>query len=220
MKMTAWRIIDGAIILSIVFLFIAGKALGTNMTGIVDYTTGTLTVTSGTISARGSTGSEPQAAILMFDTSCPTGWTRQTQFDGAIPYGAAAYSATPGGSSTHQHSVGSHAHSTNTISFGSGGSHSHPKGSDAATSSDGSHSHTQPADGDVMSSPTGSYGACGGYGLTSSGGHGHTVTFNANTGSTSHSHSISSGGISADTDTLSSETSTPAYARLVFCKKN
>ncbi|MDD3783906.1 MAG: hypothetical protein PHY37_02825, partial [Candidatus Portnoybacteria bacterium] len=42
--------------------------------------------------------------IAMFDTSCPTGWTRFTALDGKFAYGGSAYGAT-GGDSTHFHSV-------------------------------------------------------------------------------------------------------------------
>lgn len=209
--------IDGIIILSIIFLFIGGRAIGTSMTGIADFTTATLTVTSGNVNARSSAGAEPQAAILMFDTSCPSGWTRQTQFDNAIPYGALTYSATPGGSATHTHGVASHTHSTNTIDFATGGSHLHAKGSNAATDGPGNHAHTQP--GGSVWPGSGTYGACAGSSTSSDGNHGHTVTFDANTGYTSHDH-VLSGSLDYNSDTLDSQTSIPAYARLVFCRKN
>lgn len=45
----------------------------------------------------------PSGFIAMFDTSCPTGWTRETAFDGKFIRGAAAYGST-GGASTHTHS--------------------------------------------------------------------------------------------------------------------
>jgi hypothetical protein len=217
MKMNVWKIIDGAIIISIIFLFIAGRALGTTMTGVVDFTTSTLTVTGGNISAGGSIGSEPQAAILMFDKSCPTGWTRQTQFDNAIPYGAAAYSATPGGSATHTHGVDAHTH---TEGFGAddGGSHSHAQGANALTDDPGSHTHTQPGDAGCDDGVD-NVGACAGISTGSGGAHSHTVDFDANTGATAHSHTVS-GSIDSDVDTLDSTTSIPAYARLVFCRKN
>lgn len=44
----------------------------------------------------------PSGFIAMFEGSCPTGWTRETEFDGKFPKGAASYGAT-GGADTHTH---------------------------------------------------------------------------------------------------------------------
>ena len=52
----------------------------------------------------GSTGDIPSGMIAMFDTSCPTGWTRFAALDGKFAMGASSYGAT-GGTSTHIHSV-------------------------------------------------------------------------------------------------------------------
>lgn len=41
--------------------------------------------------------------ILLNDTACPTGWSRNTTFDLSFPYGASSYGGT-GGSSSHNHS--------------------------------------------------------------------------------------------------------------------
>ena len=99
-------------------------------------------------------------AIVMFNVSCPTGWTRVTAFDSKFIRGASSYGGT-GGSNTHSHSgtsshshtgVGNHDHSTSGIqasgalqsgsgygaygtTTGSGGAHAHPAaGSGISTS--------------------------------------------------------------------------------------
>lgn len=46
----------------------------------------------------------PSGMIAMFDTACPSGWTRFSALDGKFPYGASSYGAT-GGASSHSHSV-------------------------------------------------------------------------------------------------------------------
>jgi len=43
--------------------------------------------------------------ILIFDTSCPSGWTRVSAFDGLFLKGSSSYGTTGGGSS-HSHSPG------------------------------------------------------------------------------------------------------------------
>lgn len=45
----------------------------------------------------------PSGFIAMFDTTCPSGWTRETAFDGKFIRGAASYGAT-GGTASHSHS--------------------------------------------------------------------------------------------------------------------
>jgi len=47
-------------------------------------------------------GSLPSGAIMAFDTSCPSGWTRVSAFDGLYLRGASTYGGTGGGSS-HSH---------------------------------------------------------------------------------------------------------------------
>ncbi len=46
----------------------------------------------------------PSGMIAMFDTSCPSGWSRFTALDGRIPYGSSSYGST-GGSSSHTHTL-------------------------------------------------------------------------------------------------------------------
>lgn len=51
----------------------------------------------------------PSGLILMFDSACPTGWTRVSAWDNKFVRGAAAYGGT-GGAATHTHTYAVHAH--------------------------------------------------------------------------------------------------------------
>jgi len=46
----------------------------------------------------------PQRAIMMFDTSCPTGWSRFANMDNTFPMGGSTYGAT-GGAANHSHTL-------------------------------------------------------------------------------------------------------------------
>lgn len=46
----------------------------------------------------------PTGFIAIFDTTCPSGWTRETAFDNLFLRGASAYTGVSGGSNTHTHS--------------------------------------------------------------------------------------------------------------------
>lgn len=46
----------------------------------------------------------PSGMIAMFDTSCPSGWTRFSSLDNRVPRGSATYGST-GGSETHTHAT-------------------------------------------------------------------------------------------------------------------
>ena len=50
----------------------------------------------------------PSGMIAMFDTSCPSGWSRFSQLDGRYPRGSSGYGGT-GGSETHSHTLSSNA---------------------------------------------------------------------------------------------------------------
>jgi len=58
-----------------------------------------------------STSFVPTGAIAIFDTSCPSGWTRVSAFDGKFLRGASSYGGT-GGADTHTHTVASHTHTS------------------------------------------------------------------------------------------------------------
>lgn len=138
------------------------------------------------------------AVIIWTGASCPTGWTKDTIFDGVYIKGAATSpNLTPAGSNTHSHTVNSHDHSI--------GSHTH-------TFSTGTQATGQVRDG------TGS-----GLGLQDSGPapysaqvedvssylHTHTGTTDASSGTT--------GTASPGTNSASNE---PVHIEVLFCKKD
>jgi len=64
----------------------------------------------------------PSGLIAMFDTDCPTGWTRFTALDAKFPRGAASYGGT-GGNESHTHDVDPPQTSI-TMKFSTGGTYS------------------------------------------------------------------------------------------------
>jgi len=65
--------------------------------------------------------------IALFDTACPSGWTRFTALDGRVARGASSYGGT-GGASTHTHSIDV-PNTGVTGNTGSAGAHTHGAGS-------------------------------------------------------------------------------------------
>ena len=55
-------------------------------------------------------GLVPPGAIMMFDATCPAGWTRYAALDNRFPMGS-SIASTFGGSATHIHNVNPHTHS-------------------------------------------------------------------------------------------------------------
>lgn len=73
----------------------------------------------------GATLSMPSSGmIVMFNISCPAGWTRVTALDDKMIRGAAAYGGS-GGSDTHVHSTTAHTHSVGTAHTHAGVAHVH-----------------------------------------------------------------------------------------------
>jgi hypothetical protein len=139
-------------------------------------------------------GDIPTGLISLRDTSCPSGWTRFSALDGKLPRGAASYSGTPFGTSTHSHVY------TDVIA------HTHAVGSLTVTT-DGAHTHNlywYDASGDWGKS----YKAGGSTDNTyTSGIHNHTISgCTASTGSASPSSSSSS--------------HVPPYRNMIFCKRD
>lgn len=52
----------------------------------------------------------PTGAIMMFKSSCPSGWKRVSELDGKFLTGGASYNSAAGGANTHSHSTPSHNH--------------------------------------------------------------------------------------------------------------
>jgi hypothetical protein len=152
----------------------------------------------------GGGGSIPAGLIAIFDTSCPSGWTRFSALDNRFIRGAASYGAT-GGSNTHSHTVdgptnsaGSHTHNIN-----SAGTHDHG----GSVQSEGI-----PVDNiDV---------ATNGFAIATVGSDGeHIHSINSDG---SHTHSMDADGTHSHTVSLgtSTESNIPDYTAVVFCKKD
>jgi hypothetical protein len=132
----------------------------------------------------------PTGMINMFDTSCPTGWTRVSALDGKFLAGGASYSATAGGSDSITLSVSQLPSHTHTGTTGSDGAHTHNM---STGTSNGSYYNN------VTYSSVAQYQ--GTMEWSSAGAHTHTFT-TAGTGS----------GASID--------NRPAYATVILCKKD
>lgn len=83
----------------------------------------------------------PSGFIGIFQGSCPSGWTRETEFDDLFIRGAAAYTGVTAGSATHTHSYTRP--SCNSTAYE--GSDKHADGS-GFLFSDNNHYHTVSAD--------------------------------------------------------------------------
>lgn len=140
----------------------------------------------------------PSGAIMLFDASCPTGYTRFSALDSRFPRGNSTYGAT-GGSDSHDHSFSD----TSTAS----GSHSHTFS--ATTTTNGAHTHTMSTSSSVQ---TGS-GPSPVVSTTTSSNGDHTHDVSGSTSSqTTHTHDVS--GTTGLTGNI------PAYLNMIYCKKN
>ena len=135
--------------------------------------------------------------IAVFNTTCPTGWTRVAAWDDKFIRGAATYGGTGGTSGTHAHSYS--------------GVIAHSHGSSMTTPTDGAHAHTYTSiSGTNWAQSGGASGAWTGRDWGASGGAG------------SHTHTISGDTTSTGDASLTSGTDTmlPPYIEVVFCSRN
>ncbi len=102
----------------------------------------------------------PSGMIAMFDSACPSGWTRVSALDNRFPMGATTYGTT-GGAATHSHTVNPAATSTTT---------------------NGDHYHLQTG-GSLLSGPGPHYPAEQGFRTSTEGAHAHTVDIASTTSS-------------------------------------
>ncbi len=167
--------------------------------------------------------------IAMFDTACPTGWTRFTALDGRFVRGAATYGTT-GGSDTHSHGISTyttasgnqsanHNHSYNDTTGNASVGHTHDvSGTTGTDNPNHYHSYLKPSSGTSTNTA----------GVTAS--HTHSFSDTSSNQSVTHTHSFSgtTAGVSVDHshnytkspgDTDSGST-LPAYLEMVVCKKN
>ena len=86
----------------------------------------------------------PSGMISMFDTNCPSGWTRLTALDGKFLVGGATYNAAAGGSDSitlAEANLPSHTHGVGTLAAANESAHTHGDGS-LATNNTGASTHT------------------------------------------------------------------------------
>jgi hypothetical protein len=67
----------------------------------------------------------PAGIILLFDASCPAGWTRVSTLDGRFVRGAAAYDEEGGGNYWHAHDGPAHTHDGPNHTHEMAGTHTH-----------------------------------------------------------------------------------------------
>ena len=86
----------------------------------------------------------PSGIITMFDTNCPSGWTRLTALDGKFLTGGATYNTAVGGSDSitlAEANLPSHTHGVGTLAAANESAHTHGDGS-LATNNTGAHTHS------------------------------------------------------------------------------
>jgi hypothetical protein len=162
------------------------------------------------VSKNGSTwdtySTVPRGTVVMFETTCPSGWTRVTTMDDKFPRGApfSIWSGFgTGGQSTHQHDVATmiaHTHNIAAISV--------------QTSSNGNHSHSVNtyggSGGSTVPAETSSGGSISSLTSGSGGGHTHSATFPA----------VNTGSAGVASPQTSNNEGRPPYLTLIFCRKS
>lgn len=137
----------------------------------------------------------PSGMIAMFDTDCPSGWTRVSDLDGKFLTGGSSYNAAAGGSDSI------------TLAEANLPSHSHGDGSLSAVGV-GNHTHSirywGPGSGSTV--PIGGQGQSG------------TDFYSNPTANGAHGHTIS--GSTGETGSGTAFNNRPAYATIVICKKD
>lgn len=167
--------------------------------------------------------------IAMFDSACPTGWTRFTALDGRIMRGAATYGTT-GGSDTHTHGIATyntssgnqsanHNHSYSDTTGNASVGHTHDvSGTTGTDNPNHYHSYLKPSSGTSTNTA----------GVTAS--HTHSFSDTSSNQSVTHTHDFSgtTAGVSVDhshaytksPNITDSGSTLPAYLEMVVCKKN
>lgn len=170
-------------------------------------------ITTITTTPAGAAG-VPSGLIAIFDTSCPSGWTRVAAFDSKFLYGGASYGAT-GGESSHNHtadSVGDHQHSMG---------HSHPMSHGHGNTLGVNNANINPAGG-YHDEGDGTHGTFFAVQSINTEPHGHGMSggvsnFSGDTGMTTATYTGNGG---AHTPVIQSKATLPPYITVVFCKKN
>lgn len=147
----------------------------------------------------------PSGLIAIFDTSCPSGWTRVSALDGRFLVASTTY-ASFGGSNTHAHTVTSHTHST-------------PGGTSGATNL--AHTHHISFITGIPSENVNAYNVGTGI-LAGSQTHYHGVEGDtgAATGTMNHTHTTPAGTSGAAAPTTDTQNNIPLYSTVILCRKN
>lgn len=153
------------------------------------------------VSAAGS--GVPTGMIALFDAACPVGWTSISGvgevLNGRFPYGGAAYSATPGGASSHSHDV----NPASTTSSAVSALHTHTiSGYSAVTAQCSGCAQDSTATGTESVSERS---------------HTHSVTLPTMTTSSSGAHTHT---VDIANTTSTSASTLPPYVTFVYCKKS
>ena len=158
----------------------------------------------------------PSGLIALFDTDCPSGWTRVSALDGKFLTGGASYNAAVGGNNSitlAETNLPSHTHGAGTLAADSAGAHSH-----TATPS-----ITQLMGQSISACGWAStWNACSEVGtsiLTHSHQNSVSGTFSVtNSSAGAHTHTIS--GLTGGTGSGTAFDNRPAFATIVICKKD
>jgi hypothetical protein len=164
----------------------------------------------------------PSGMIGMFDASCPSGWTRVSAWDAKFIRGAASYGGT-GGSDTHTHAGPSHTHEI--VAHGHAASvHTHTGPSHSHAQNDGGDEDEYNQDEIIAYFLSGDYfrdevtgGASVNHYMGSGVSAGGTGASGSHTADVNNAAAATSG---AGTGKSGSASSLPAYANVIFCKKN
>lgn len=177
--------------------------------------------------------SVPSGLIAMFDTDCPSGWTRLTALDGKFLVGGGTYNTAAGGSDSvtlAEANLPSHSHGAGTLAADSAGSHYHSVDPPSkTTSSAGSHTHSYS---DYYTANQGNLTALGSWGshwavganhgrtTGSAGAHTHTVDIGAFNSASAGAHTHTISGSTGATGSGTAFDNRPAFATIVICKKD
>jgi mating pheromone-induced death protein 2 len=133
------------VLLVVLTLLVIGVATGTDLSNIRNIAFG------GTLTIGGVSGHiAPQGTIIMFEGSCPSGWTEKSSWQGRYVL-ASSTSGVTGGSDSHSHSISgtlsttgsSHDHDISTSGTTSSSSHTHSFSASVSIASESSHVHSK-----------------------------------------------------------------------------
>lgn len=238
-KILGWSIVILALVIAVIILVVGLTSIFVRASGRFNLPVSWILSPSGVSVDLDNNGiidnvdSVPSGLIAMFDTDCPSGWTRVSALDGKFLVGGASYNSAAGGNDSitlAEANLPSHTHGSGTLSADSAGSHYHSVDPPSkTTSSAGSHTHsyndyyTHDHGKLTANGSWGSHWATGGnHGRTtgSAGSHTHTVNIGAFNSASAGAHTHTISGSTGATGSGTAFDNRPAYATIVICKKN